>query len=105
MIRHSEAGRMVIGDWEELQKRCNRLRVGRNALAHRRVVTFKIGSAKSQPALVGYKHDIRHALEEEFGIPSHIKIARVKELSKGFVELGRDLLTFANCIQHGEAKP
>jgi hypothetical protein len=98
MVRHSEEGRKHLAEWEELLKRCNKLRVARNSLVHRKTTTLKIGNARSQPALVGYKHDFRHLLEEEYGIPSHMGIARVKELSKEFRELSVDLVQFAECV-------
>lgn len=106
MMRHTKAGRKVLTEWETLQGRCNKLRASRNALAHRRITTLKLGKAKAQQALIGYAHDIRHALkdEDEFGIPSHIKIDRVKAMSKDFRQLGVDLSKFANGIQHSEAK-
>jgi hypothetical protein len=105
MMRHSIAGRKVLAEWEELLKRCNKLRIARNALVHRRVTTLKIGKAKAQPALIGYTYDIRHALEEEYGIPSHIKIDRVRQLSNEFRELGIDLRKLANNIQRPAATP
>jgi hypothetical protein len=100
MMRHDNAGRRVLAEWDNLLKRTDKLRAARNALVHRRVTTLKIGKAKAQPALIGYRHDIRHALEEEYGIPSHIKIDRVRQLSQEFRELGMDLLKFSTKIRH-----
>jgi hypothetical protein len=73
MMRHSKAGRKVLVEWEKLLKRCNKLRISRNAIVHRRVTMLQIGKAKGQPALIGYSHDIRDALKEEYAIPSHIR--------------------------------
>jgi hypothetical protein len=100
MMCHSKAGRKVLPEWEKLKERCNALTTKRNALAHRRVTTLKIGRAKAQPALIAYKHDLRNALEEEYSVASHMKVDAVKGLSKKFRELGADLLKFASGIQH-----
>jgi hypothetical protein len=104
MIRHSSIGRKVLPEWETLHKRCNKLRSSRNAVAHRRVTMLKIGKAKAQPALIAYNYDMRHILEEEFRVPSHLKIDRVQKLSKDFRQLGVDLLKFSNGIQHSAGK-
>jgi hypothetical protein len=100
MMRHSKAGRKVLTEWEELQASCNKLIMSRNAIVHRRVTMIHIGRAKGQPALVGYRHDLRNALEEEYAVPSHIKVDRVKELSTEFKQLGADLAQFAGGIRH-----
>ena len=100
MMRHSKAGRKVLTEWEKLQTTCNKLTMSRNAIVHRRVTMVQIGNAKGQPALVGYSHDLRNALEEEYAVPSHIKIDRVKELSTEFRQLGADLSQFAAGIRH-----
>jgi hypothetical protein len=60
MIRHTKAGRKVLSEWEQLQKRCNKLRMARNDLAHRKVAFLQIGKGKAQPALMRYNHDVRH---------------------------------------------
>ena len=81
MVRNTQSGRKVLSEWDKLQIRCNKLRIARNDLAHRKVATFTLGRGKAQPALITYSHDIRHHLKEEkFKIPSNIKIDRVKEL-------------------------
>lgn len=100
MMRHSKAGRKVLTEWEELQASCNKLITSRNAIVHRRVTMLHVGKAKGQAALIAYSHDIRHALKEEYAIPSHIKIDCVKELSTKFSQLGADLSQFASGIRH-----
>jgi hypothetical protein len=103
MMRHSKGGRKVLKEWESLLKRCDKLRASRNALVHRRVVMLELGNAKAQAALIAYSHDLRDHLKEEYAMPPHIKIGRVKELSTEFRQLGADLSQFANGIQHSEA--
>jgi hypothetical protein len=98
IIRHSKRTRPFLSEWKGLLDRCDKMRAARNQLAHRKVVVLQIGRAKPRPALVKYRHDIRHMLKDEFEIPSWLGLAHLEDLSKKFRKLGADLSRFQQTV-------
>lgn len=105
MVRHSKATQPMLPDWIKIHERCNTSRGHRNDIAHRKAVILQLGKSKPRPALIAYAHDLRPTLKGEPHKKSRIELTRVRELSREFRKLGRDLQRFAHEIPQPRVRP